>query len=180
MNKNILVVAAHPDDEILGCGGTICRHVQNGDKVHVLILAEGITSRDKIRDQNHRAKDLNLLTETAYQANEILGVTSLIFKKFPDNRLDSIDRIDIIKSIEAVIQKLTPTIIYTHFGGDLNIDHQIVNQSVITACRPQPDSCVKTLLFLKSLQVQNGKSSVPETHLPLTGLLIFLMYLLKK
>ena len=93
----VLVVAAHPDDEILGCGGTMAKHINRGDQVHVLILAEGITSREGSQDQKNCEEELIDLAQSAHQANKILGVSSLTLHNFPDNRMDSLDRLDIIK-----------------------------------------------------------------------------------
>lgn len=150
MNKQkILVIAAHPDDEVLGCGGTIAKHVQNGDEVNVVILAEGITARDLTRNTKKRKNELSKLNETAYKVNELLGVHSLILHNLPDNRMDSLDRLDVIKFVENLIQKFEPTTIYTHHAGDVNIDHRIIHEAVVTACRPIPKFCVKQLLFFE-------------------------------
>ncbi len=135
-NKTILVIAAHPDDEVLGCGGTILKHTENGDKVHILILAEGITSRQKKRDRSLVNLELNKLKSSTDQVSNLLNITSFELLDFPDNRLDSIDILEIIKKIEEKIDILSPSIIYTHHNGDLNIDHKLINQAVITACRP--------------------------------------------
>ncbi|WP_392534983.1 PIG-L deacetylase family protein [Nostoc sp. C117] len=148
-NKHILVVAAHPDDEVLGCGGAIAKHTQQGDIVHVLILAEGATSRTPQRDRKKLQHELSALAEVAHQASEILGVTSLTLHDFPDNRMDSCDLLDIIKVIEQEIVQYQPEIIYTHHIGDVNIDHCRIHQAVVTATRPMPGSTVKTLLFFE-------------------------------
>jgi N-acetylglucosamine malate deacetylase 1 len=148
-NKKILVVAAHPDDEVLGCGGTIAKHSKNGDEVHILIIAEGITSRDDTRDVKKRQGDLSLLRQSAQQAKEILGASSLTVEDFPDNRLDSIDRIEIVKRIEHSLRKIEPEIVYSHHAGDLNIDHRVVHDAVAVACRPSPGSLTKTVLFFE-------------------------------
>jgi N-acetylglucosamine malate deacetylase 1 len=163
-NQNVLVVAAHPDDEVLGCGGTIARHTQNGDQVYVLILAEGITARAESGDQNHQGQKLSNLEKSARKANEILGVTSLFLEDFPDNRMDAVDRLKIIKKVEEFIQKFSPTTVYTHHAGDVNIDHQLTHEAVVTACRPIPGSCVKTLIFFEvasSTEWQPPGSSTP-------------------
>ncbi len=97
--RKILVVAAHPDDEVLGCGGAIAKHSACGDEVHILIMAEGITSRDAARDAKSRRGELSRLRKSARQAGEILGVSSLTIEDLPDNRLDSIDRLEIIKKV---------------------------------------------------------------------------------
>lgn len=145
--KNILVIAAHPDDEVLGCGATIARHREIGDEVHVVILAEGITSRDKKRNYKQRSTDLLQLAKAAHKANGVLGVSSLALHNFPDNRMDAVNLLDVIKVIEGFVDKYRPEIIYTHHGGDLNIDHTMVHDAVVTACRPIPSQSVKTLLF---------------------------------
>lgn len=146
---NVLVIAAHPDDEVLGCGGAIAKHTQQGDIVHVLILAEGATSRNPQRDRKKLQNELSTLAEAAHQASEILGVTSLKLHDFPDNRMDGCDLLDIIKVIEQEIVKYQPEIIYTHHIGDVNIDHRRIHQAVVTATRPIPSSTVKTLLFFE-------------------------------
>jgi len=145
----ILVFAAHPDDEVLGCGATIAKHVKKGDEVNVVILAEGITSRDNKRDMIKSKAMLTELAIIAQKANKLLGVNSLIMHNFPDNRMDSLDLLDVIKVVENFITKFKPDIIYTHHIGDVNIDHQIVHKAVITACRPVPNFCVKRILFFE-------------------------------
>jgi len=134
--NKVLVIAAHPDDEVLGCGGTIALHSAAGDTVSILLLSEGITSRDAKRDVNKNKKKLSELMSSAQKAAEILGTNSPLFENFPDNRMDTIDFLDIVKSIETQIEKQKPNIIYTHHAGDLNIDHRIVFKAVMTACRP--------------------------------------------
>jgi len=146
---NILVIAAHPDDEVLGCGGTIARHTQNGDSVHVLILAEGATSRDEKRDRASRTSELSALAQAAHKAKAILGVSSLKLMDFPDNRMDSCDLLDIIKAIEPLIQEYSPQRIYTHHPGDVNIDHQRISEAVITAARSTPNHPTNTILFFE-------------------------------
>ncbi len=148
---NVLVVAAHPDDEVLGCGGAIAKHSQAGDLVQVLILAEGVTSRDAQRNKKYRQSELSALRQAAHQAAEILGVRAVTFADFPDNRLDSLDLLDVIKAIEHEIERQRPEVIYTHHAGDLNIDHQYVHQAVVTAARPIPGYSVNTLLFFETV-----------------------------
>lgn len=147
--KKVLVIAAHPDDEVLGCGATIARHTKAGDEVHVVILAEGVTSRDKVREPGNRSMELSELARAAHAANEILGVRSLNLHDLPDNRLDSINLLDVVKLIEDYVQTIKPDILYTHHIGDVNIDHRRIHEAVITAIRPQPGQTVKTLLFFE-------------------------------
>jgi len=149
MTKNVLVIAAHPDDEVLGCGATIAKHVDNGDEVYVIILAEGVTSRDVKRNPQNRNVELSELANAAHKANKILGVKSLTLHNFPDNRIDSLDLLDVIKVIEKFIHECRPEIVYTHHSGDVNIDHRIIHEAVVTACRPIPSQLVKALLFFE-------------------------------
>ena len=144
MNKTILVIAAHSDDEALGCSGVIARHVTEGDNVHLLFMTDGVASRSGRRDDEKR------LT-SAQDAAQILEVSSFTNLNFPDNRMDSIPLLDIVKEVENKITELQPEIIYTHHIGDLNIDHQITHKAVITACRPQPDFCVKEIYAFEVL-----------------------------
>lgn len=148
--NKVLVVAAHPDDEILGCGATMAKHVAAGDEVHVLVLAEGLTSRTNNRCETNN-EELVCLRSAAKEANTRLGVTSVVLNTFPDNRMDGIERLEVIKLIEDCIQRLKPTIIYTHHAGDVNIDHQIVHHAVVVACRPMIDCSVKTILMFETL-----------------------------
>ncbi|KKQ33508.1 MAG: LmbE-like protein [candidate division TM6 bacterium GW2011_GWF2_37_49] len=147
--QTVLVIAAHPDDEVLGCGGTIVKHVQNGDEVNVAILAEGITARDLIRDPKQRKDEISKLSVAAHKVSEYLGARSLILHNFPDNRMDSLNRLDVIKFVEHLIQKFRPSIVYTHHAGDVNVDHRIIHEAVVTACRPIPGSFVKIILFFE-------------------------------
>jgi len=162
--KNILVVAAHPDDEVLGCGGTIAKHINNGDKVHILILAEGITSRDKIRNRNKSEDKVTKLKDSAKKAHEILGSSSLKILDFPDNRMDSVDLLDVIKVIENEINEINPEIIYTHHSNDLNVDHRITHQAVFTACRPEPGAIVEKMYCFEvpsSTEWQDHRAGAP-------------------
>lgn len=145
----IVVIAAHPDDEVLGCGATIAKHILDGDQVHVLIMAEGLTSRDIQRNRDYRAADLSHLALAAEKAHRELGTTSLTLKDYPDNRLDSLDRLDLIKCVEEFLARHTPRIVYTHYSSDLNVDHRRVHEAVVTACRPMPGHSVEQLLFFE-------------------------------
>jgi len=144
--QNVLVVAAHPDDEVLGCGGTIARHVDNGDQVQVLIMAEGATARLHHRDRVEVSEELSTLDRAAKAAGSILGVVGVELLDLPDNRLDSLDRLDLIKLIEWQIERHQPQVVYAHHAADVNIDHRRMHEAVVTACRPIPGHCVRRLL----------------------------------
>lgn len=146
----VLVVAAHPDDEVLGCGASIARHVDAGDQVEVLIMAEGVTSRDPVRDPAARTTELTHLRAASRQAAEILGVSRLHFGDLPDNRMDALPLLEVVKQVETVLAAYSPQQVYTHHAGDLNQDHRVVAQAVSVACRPVPGQSVRSLLWFET------------------------------
>jgi LmbE family N-acetylglucosaminyl deacetylase len=143
MNR-ILIVAAHPDDEILGCGGTVARFLEDGNaEAAVLILGEGVTSRDKNRERKSREDEINALKQSMLNANRIIGIEKVFSFDFPDNRFDTVPLLDIIKVIEDIKKDFKPNIIFTHFANDMNIDHVITNRAVLTATRPLNEETVR-------------------------------------
>ena len=158
---NVLVVAAHPDDEVLGCGGTIARHSDRGDQVDILFLADGVGARGGIE-----ADTLARRREAACEAAEILGAREPQFRDFPDNRLDSIDLLDIVQSVEAVLASRSYDIVYTHSEGDLNVDHQVVNRAVRTATRPTPTQSVRSVLAFEVPSSSEWTFSDLSAHQP--------------
>lgn len=144
MAQSVLILAAHPDDEVLGCGGTIAKLANDGAFIHVAFLSDGITSRGG----GGAAFDAQLSARrnAAKKACEILGVTSVSFGDFPDNRMDTVALLDITKVVEALIAEHLPEIVFTHHAGDVNIDHRRLHDAVVTSCRPQKGHSVKTLL----------------------------------
>lgn len=138
---NILVVAAHPDDEVLGCGGAIARHADRGDHVDILFLTDGVGARGNGADAAVAERQ-----GAAREAAGILGARTSQFLNFPDNRLDSIELLDVVQAIEAVLKARPYDAVYTHWEGDLNIDHQVASRAVRTATRPVPGQSVRTVL----------------------------------
>jgi N-acetylglucosamine malate deacetylase 1 len=147
--KTALVVAAHPDDEVLGCGGTIARMCSEGWVVHHLILAEGVTSRVKQRHEDESSEELEALRQAGRQAARILGVAGVTFGGFPDNRMDGVELLDVVKSIEDCIQSFRPERVFTHHYGDVNVDHRIVHEAVAAATRPVPGSPIRQVLYFE-------------------------------
>jgi N-acetylglucosamine malate deacetylase 1 len=143
--RRVAVIVAHPDDEVLGCGGTIRRHADDGDDVSVIILADGETSRAP----DAGAARIATRETAAGAAAEVLGVRRLTLHRLSDNRLDTSPLLDIVQLVERDIGEIAPDIVYTHHAGDLNIDHRRVHEAVITACRPQRGHPVRTLLFFE-------------------------------
>lgn len=148
-NNKILVVAAHPDDEVLGCGGLMAKYAGDND-IFVVILGEGISSRYEKRELADK-NDLDELQLQSVRAGKVLGVKENIFYNLPDNRFDSVAFLEIVKKVEKTIQKIKPDIIYTHHSGDLNIDHRIAFRAVLTASRPLKGNSVKEIYSFEVL-----------------------------
>ena len=155
----ILVIVAHPDDEVLGCGATIAKWSDLGESVHILIMAEGVTSRDVVRNTNINHQELLLLKKSAEDARKVLGAVSTKLLNFPDNRMDALNLLDVIKEIEKEIDRLRPHTVVTHHSGDLNIDHRIIHEAVITACRPQPGHTVNRILAFEVVSSTEWQST---------------------
>ena len=146
---SVLVVAAHPDDEVLGCGGTIARMVDAGRLVHVLLLADGEKSRASPSGSGLAIDAVAARNTAAKTACKILGCASVECLNMPDNAMDGMLLLTIVKEIEARIEKYGPTTLFTHHGEDVNVDHKVVHQAVIVACRPVPEQPVTELLFFE-------------------------------
>ncbi len=164
-NNRFLIVAAHPDDEILGCFGTAAKLIKMGFEGYTLILGEGKTSRDDLRNPAAHKNDFEILKNEAKRANELIGIKRLIMEHFSDNRFDSHELLDIVKVVERAIKEIKPSIVFTHFEDDLNIDHQITARAVLTATRPIKDCSVKVLFafeVLSSTEWRFNKSFAPN------------------
>lgn len=173
--KSILVIAAHPDDETLGCGGTMARLVREGKAVHVAFAADGVGSRISCGLPDQQALAARRLA--AAHACAVLGAQSPRFRDFPDNRLDTVPLLEVVQYIEALISTYRPDTILTHHCGDLNIDHRLVHKAVVTACRPQAGHPVNTLLFFEipsSTEWQSpgtGPAFIPNWFVDISGTL---------
>lgn len=158
----VLVFAAHPDDEVLGCGGSMARLADEGVAVHVHFLADGVGARGRAARPD--AKMLKARRGAALKACDILGAASVTFGDLPDNRLDATPLLDIIKQVETRMEAVRPALVLTHHTGDLNVDHRRVHDAVVTACRPHPAQSVRTLLFFElpsSTEWQTPGSGAP-------------------
>ena len=158
MTETVLIIAAHPDDEVLGCGGTIARHVDQGDSVFIIFLADGEGARD---DSEHLKKTRK---NNSVSALSCLGVKEkdVVFCDFPDNQMDSVPLLTITKVIEEFARKVKPSLVYTHHNGDLNIDHVITHRAVMTAFRPLPNQSVKAIYGFEILSSTGWSTTTAE------------------
>ena len=167
MSKKILIVAAHPDDEVLGCFGTVSKLIKEGYEAYTLILGEGKTSRLDTRKIEENKEQLEILNNEIKKANDIIGIKKCFVHDFPDNRFDSVDLLDIIKVISKIKEEIKPDIVFTHYENDLNIDHKITYQAVITATRPIENESVKEIYsfeVLSSTEWQYPLSFNPDVY----------------
>ena len=134
-----LIVAAHPDDEILGCGGTILKFKKTHN-IKIIFMTNGVSARGKNK------KEIILRRRACINLHKYLKLEKPIFFNFPDNKMDSVPLLKIVKKLEKIIDKEQPEIIFTHYSECLNIDHKITSQAVMTACRPLKDCSVKKIL----------------------------------
>jgi len=139
--SEILVVAAHPDDEWLGCGGTILKHLSQGDEINTVFVSDGFSSRDRGLSRDN----------VTYELFKKIHANEPLFLNFKDNELDSYARLQVIQKLEDITSSFNPDYVYTHFLGDLNIDHRIVSECVHTCFRPFPRSRVKALMQFEVL-----------------------------
>ena len=126
---NVLIVAAHLDDEILGVGGTILKHIESGDDVYVCIATSGY---EPVHKKEHLEKEIN----EAKEVDKILNIKKRIYLNFPVVKLNTIPHGEINKKVTGVVNEVNPGIIYTHFKGDINVDHRVVFDAVMVATRP--------------------------------------------
>jgi LmbE family N-acetylglucosaminyl deacetylase len=164
-NKKILVVVAHPDDELLGLGGTLNKLVSEYNSfVRVVILGEGLTSRSNDRDTDKWNKDLEIHRSNIKNAQQIIGYQELSVYQIADNRFDSVDLLDIIKLVENEKTDFIPDYIFTHHGGDVNIDHQKTFEAVITASRPMQNESTKGIFTFETPSGTEWRASTDPRH----------------
>lgn len=164
-NKRVMLVVAHPDDELLGLGGTMHRFIKEfGVATHVVILGEGITSRSDSRDVEKWSNELAIHHSNIEKARNIIGYQSMYIHNLPDNRFDTIALLDIVKIVEKEKSEFKPDVIFTHHGGDVNIDHQRTFEAVVTACRPMAHEKVKTIITFETMSGTEWRASSDPRH----------------
>ena len=164
-NKKILVVVAHPDDELLGLGASMNKLINEQNcKVRTVILGEGITSRSEKRDTEKWKNELVIHRKNIESARKFVGYESVGIYNFPDNRFDTVALLDIIKVIEKEKEDFQPEIIFTHHGGDLNIDHQRTFEAVITCTRPMEQEKVSIVITFETPSGTEWRASSDPKH----------------
>ena len=164
-NSRILVVVAHPDDELLGLGATVYKLIHEYNCiVKCVILGEGVTSRSDVRDIARWEKELEIHRSNIYAAQKAIGYHEVGIYNFPDNRFDTVALLDIVKVVEKEKQDFQPEIIFTHHGGDVNVDHQRTFEAVVTACRPMDHEKVKAIITFETPSGTEWRASTDPRH----------------
>jgi LmbE family N-acetylglucosaminyl deacetylase len=167
-HKNLLVVAAHPDDELLGVGGTVARYVSEGWEAFCVILGQGALAR-----QGTFQGDVARLKDCAVRAGEIIGYKEVLFESFPDNAFDTVSLLSIIKTVEVHFARRKPSLVFTHYAHDLNIDHRRTFQAVLTAARPCNQNVPAELLCFETLSASEWQAPDlrfrPNTYINVTS-----------
>ena len=162
MGKKILIIVAHSDDEAIGMGGTIAKHKIKGDEVFVVSMTDGVSARNNVKN-----KDVLNRLKAAKISSKMLGFKWLNSHNFSDNSMDTYPLLDIIKAIEKDKVKLKHDLVYTHSGADLNIDHKILSQVVLTVFRPQPyEKCKEIRLFEVASSTDYGVEAINGNFSP--------------
>lgn len=137
------MVVAHPDDEVLGCGGAIARHIKDGCEVVLLVLTDGVSARgDNFGASNVRRLELQ-------ESSQVLGISSYFQLNMPDNRLDTISTLEVIQAIAPIFSRVNPHIVYTHFLYDLNQDHSVVARAIRILTRPISPVTLEMVLMME-------------------------------
>lgn len=155
--KNVLVIAAHPDDELLGVGGTIALHSTAGDRVTCVVVAAGDLKHDSDGEKGVHAQ--------AQRAASVLGVLELKLLGFPDQGLDKFSLVDIVSPLEEVVERIRPDVVYLQYGYDINRDHQILFQAALVATRPMEKFIQAIYAFdtVSSTEWAYPRTFVPDT-----------------
>ena len=162
MTEIVLVVVAHSDDETISMAGTIIKHVSRGDKVIVVSMTDGVSARDTTN-----IADVNIRKLSADTASRELGFQWGDCYDFNDNSMDAYPLIEVVKAIEKAKYQHKPTLVYTHSGADLNVDHRVVASAVLTVFRPQPnETCKEIRLFEVASATDYGNPSLTGSFAP--------------
>ena len=162
MSEIVLIIVSHSDDESISMAGTICKHVNRGDKVYVMSMTDGVSSRNEIIKDSIKKR-----REASIKASKILGFEWAECFNFGDNLMDKYPLLDVVKAIETNKQDYKPSIVYTHSISDLNIDHRVVANAALTAFRPQPmEICREIRLFETASATDYGNSVITGSFAP--------------
>lgn len=162
MTERVLAVVSHPDDESLGPGATLAKHIAAGDSVSIVIMADGLSSRGGVNTASIAARH-----GACRAACKILGTEDVYIHQFADNMMDNVALLEVVKFVERHVERVKPTVVYTHWKGDMNVDHRITHEAVNVACRPAPGCTVRKLLYFEvPCSTAWGEWFAPDYYVP--------------
>lgn len=164
LKQRVLVCVAHPDDEVLGAGGAIARHIDSGEEVRLVTMTDGVSARKL--DASHQNQQINIRGRELAESCAVLGIQDFLQLGFPDNKMDSVPLLDIARAIEPIIKTFEPTLIYTNFINDLNIDHVKTAEAVRLASRPLPSTSINSVLMMEVASSTEWTFSKNEVFVP--------------
>jgi LmbE family N-acetylglucosaminyl deacetylase len=151
----ILILAPHPDDEVLGCGGTILKHTSRGDDAHLCIATRAyppLWPEDELKTRK----------EEVLTVSKILGIGKTHFLDFPTAKLDTIPQKELVDTINHIINDVKPEVVYIPHKGDVNKDHRLIFEAASVAVRPKPGSEIKKVLAYETLSETEWSAPFPE------------------
>ena len=160
----MLVCVAHPDDEVLGAGGAIAKHVESGDNVKLILMTDGVSARNL--DDFHSGDSIKVRSRELIESCRLLGIQDYLCLDFPDNRMDSVPLLDVVRKLESIIKEFRPSLIYTNFINDLNVDHARTAEAVRVASRPVPGCSIKSILMMEVASSTEWTFSKEEVFIP--------------
>lgn len=153
----VLVVAPHPDDEVLGCGGVMARHADSGDEVHVVVVTRGAPEIEEL---------VKRVREEAERAHRLLGVVGTRYLDFYAPRLDAVPIHEVADALSQAVSDLRPELIYIPHHGDLHVDHRVAFQAALVAARPIRNSSVRTIMAYETLSETEWSPPGPDVFGP--------------
>ena len=160
--RKVLVYAPHPDDEVIGVGGTIKRHTNSGDEVKVIIISEGVSAQyedPQMRELRHKA---------CLDAGEVLGVKNIEFHDVLDAQFDKAGVLEIAKIVTEELDKYSPNIVYAPHKSELHLDHRITYEAVLVATRPFRDTFHKGKVLFYETSMVRKSAFIPNYYTDIT------------
>ena len=172
--QKVLVVAAHPDDEVLGLGGALLKHHAAGDKISVMFMSDGVTGREFVYNLEARNKEIQERKNMAFSAGTLFGSDDITFLNLPNLRMDNQYLMELTKHIEYRINEVVPDIVYTHFSSDTNVDHGVTHNACVVALRPVPNRRVSSLRLFEVCSsteysvISSGNDFIPNLFIDIS------------
>ncbi len=168
----VLIIAAHPDDEVLGCGGTIARLAEEGKEIFCVFLGKGKASRFEDEEENSAVikQERKILLQESARAGKILGIKDSFFLDFPDQKYETVSLQDVVDALREIFRKVNPSMVFTHHVQDINLDHHITWEAVERLCREIEQKDLELYSFIiPAASEWHGVSFAPNAIVDITS-----------